>query len=63
MFRQVVFKFTRAATEASYSEESLKSVDNGVDVLFKKVMEDRAQAIKNGGGNSDHSTVVSSRVM
>jgi len=63
MFRQVVSKFIRTATEASYSEESLKSLDNGVDVLFKNVIEDRAQAIKNGGNNNDHPTVVSSDVM
>ena len=63
MLRQVVSKFIRAATEALYSEESLKSVDNGVDVLFEKVMEDHAQTIKNGGDNSDHSTVVIYDVM
>lgn len=60
MFRQVVSKFIRTATEASYSKESLESLDNGVDVLFKKVMEDRGKAIKKVGDNNDHPTVVSS---
>lgn len=63
MFRQVVSKFIRTATEASYSKESLESLDNGVDVLFKKVMEDRGKAIKKVGDNNDHPTVVSSDVM
>jgi hypothetical protein len=60
---KIVSKFIRTATEASYSEESLESLDNGVDVLFKKVMEDRGKAIKKVGDNNDHPTVVSSDVM
>lgn len=57
MFRQVVSKFIRAATVASYSEDCLMLLDNSVDEMFKKAMECRTQAIENDG---DHPSFVSS---
>jgi len=63
MFRQVVSKFIKAATEASPKEEWLKFLDNGVDDMFKKIMELRAQAMDNNGDNGARPKIVSSDVM
>jgi hypothetical protein len=63
MFRQVVSKFIKAATEASPKEEWLKFLDNGVDDMFKKIIELRAQAMDNNGDNGAGPEIVSSDVM
>ena len=63
MFRQVVSKFIKAATEASPKEEWLKFLDNGVDDMFKKVVELRAKAMENNGDNGARPVIMSSDVM
>ena len=63
MFRQVVSKFIKAATEASPKEEWLKFLDNGVDDMFKKIMELRTQAMDNNGNNGACPEIMSSDVI
>ncbi|GAU40431.1 hypothetical protein TSUD_397500 [Trifolium subterraneum] len=48
MFRQVVSKFIRAATDASSSEECLEIVDNSVDVMYDLVEKDHKDDLRVG---------------
>jgi zinc finger SWIM domain-containing protein 3 len=63
MFRQIVSKFIKAATEASPKEEWLKFLNNGVHDMFKKIMELRAQAMENNGNNGARPENMSSDVI